>query len=73
MLFHYYIIIETDNLIEGRAFERINNHYELTTLGQELLLRAKEIENNFHNLERQIISNHLKSSVKTYNLKAMLK
>ena len=41
--------------IEGRAFERINNHYELTTLGQELLIRAKEIENNFHNLERQVV------------------
>jgi DNA-binding transcriptional LysR family regulator len=44
-----------EETIKGRVFKRINNHYRLTTLGEELRVRAKEIEDNFHNLERQLV------------------
>jgi len=41
--------------ISGKLFERINNNYELTALGQELLDLAQTIENSFDGIERHII------------------
>jgi len=41
--------------IGGRLFERINNRYELTTLGHELLDLAQNIESSFDDLDRHIV------------------
>ncbi|WP_444996364.1 LysR family transcriptional regulator [Aliikangiella sp. IMCC44359] len=41
--------------IGGRLFERINNSYELTTLGYELLDLAQNIENSFDGINRYIV------------------
>ena len=40
--------------IDGRLFERVNNRYELTTLGHELLDLAQNIENSFDRINRHI-------------------
>lgn len=44
----------------GRLFERLNNGYELTALGHEILQLAENIENSFDTLERRIIGKDLK-------------
>jgi DNA-binding transcriptional LysR family regulator len=41
--------------ISGQLFERINNRYELTTLGHELLELAQNIENSFDGIDRHIV------------------
>lgn len=41
--------------IGGKLFERINNRYELTALGHELLDLAQNIENSFDSIDRHII------------------
>lgn len=41
--------------IGGQLFERINNRYELTALGHELLALAKSIENSFDSINRHLI------------------
>ncbi|MBV1919911.1 MAG: LysR family transcriptional regulator, partial [Pseudomonadales bacterium] len=41
--------------IGGQLFERINNRYELTTLGHELLDLAQNIENSFDGINRRIV------------------
>lgn len=41
--------------IGGKLFERINNRYELTTLGHELLELAQTIENSFDSISRHIV------------------
>lgn len=41
--------------IGGNLFERINNSYELSTLGHELLEQANNIESSFDNIERKIV------------------
>lgn len=41
--------------IGGQLFERINNRYELTTLGHELLGLAQNIENSFYGIDRYIV------------------
>ncbi|MBV1883053.1 MAG: LysR family transcriptional regulator [Pseudomonadales bacterium] len=41
--------------IGGNLFERINNRYELTALGHELLDLAQNIENSFDGIERHIV------------------
>ena len=41
--------------IGGKLFERINNSYELTALGHEMLALAQNIENSFDGIERHII------------------
>ncbi len=41
--------------IGGQLFERINNRYELTTLGHELLELAQNIENSFDSINRHIV------------------
>ena len=41
--------------VGGKLFERINNQYELTTLGHELLELAKNIESSFDGIERHVI------------------
>ena len=41
--------------IGGKLFERINNRYELTTLGHELLELAENIENSFDGIDRHIV------------------
>ncbi len=41
--------------IGGQLFERINNRYELTTLGHELLVLAQNIENSFDDINRHIV------------------
>ena len=41
--------------IGGRLFERFNNQYLLTPLGEELLVTAKEIASSFDSLDRQIV------------------
>jgi len=41
--------------IGGKLFERINNSYELTALGHELLGLAQNIENSFDGIERHIV------------------
>ena len=41
--------------IGGQLFERINNRYELTTLGHELLDLAQNIENSFDSIGRYIV------------------
>ena len=41
--------------IGGKLFERINNRYELTTLGHELLDLAQVIENSFDGIDRHIV------------------
>lgn len=41
--------------IGGQLFERINNQYELTTLGHELLDLAQNVENSFDSIGRYII------------------
>jgi DNA-binding transcriptional LysR family regulator len=44
-----------EETIGGKLFERINNSYELTTLGHELLDLAKNIENSFDGIERHLV------------------
>lgn len=41
--------------IGGQLFERINNRYELTALGHELLELAQSIENSFDSISRHIV------------------
>ena len=41
--------------IGGRLFERLSHGYELTAMGEELLLEAKKIEVSFDDKERHII------------------
>lgn len=41
--------------IGGKLFERINNSYELTALGHELLDLAQNIENSFDGIDRHIV------------------
>lgn len=41
--------------IGGNVFERVNNRYELTSLGHELLELSKNIENSFDGIDRHII------------------
>ncbi|TQV89282.1 LysR family transcriptional regulator [Aliikangiella coralliicola] len=41
--------------IGGKLFERINNSYELTTLGYELLDLAQNIEDSFDSIDRHIV------------------
>lgn len=41
--------------IGGKLFERINNRYELTSLGQELLSLAHTIENAFDGIDRHLV------------------
>lgn len=41
--------------VGGQLFERINNRYELTTLGHELLELAQNIESAFDGIDRHII------------------
>lgn len=44
-----------EETIGGKLFERINNSYELTTLGHELLDLAQNIENSFDGIERHLV------------------
>lgn len=39
----------------GRLFKRINNRYELTSMGQEVLMHAEDIEHSFATLDRYIV------------------
>ena len=41
--------------IGGRLFERLNHGYELTAMGEELLIEAKKIASSFDTLERHIV------------------
>lgn len=41
--------------IGGKLFERINNSYELTALGHELLEMAQSIEDSFDGIERNLV------------------
>lgn len=41
--------------VGGRLFERLNNGYELTLMGEELLLVAHKIEASFDDMERHIL------------------
>lgn len=41
--------------IGGRLFERLSHGYELTAMGEELLLEAKKIEILFNDMERHIV------------------
>ena len=41
--------------IGGRVFERLNNRYELTALGQEVLALAHTIEESFDALDRHLV------------------
>jgi len=41
--------------IGGRLFERLNHGYELTAMGEELLVEAKKIAASFDEMERHII------------------
>jgi len=38
----------------GRLFERVNGRYDLTELGEEMLMHAQAINNSFDNVERSI-------------------
>lgn len=44
-----------EETIGGKLFERINNRYELTTLGHELFELAQSIENSFDSIDRHIV------------------
>jgi len=44
-----------EDKIGGKLFERINNNYELTTLGHELLALSQNIENSFDGIDRYIV------------------
>jgi DNA-binding transcriptional LysR family regulator len=41
--------------IGGRLFERLSHGYELTTMGEDLLVEAKKIANAFDDMERHIV------------------
>lgn len=41
--------------IGGRLFERLNHGYELTAIGEELLVEAKKIAISFDDMERHIV------------------
>ncbi len=41
--------------IGGRLFERLNHGYELTAMGEELLIEAKKIATSFDDMERHIV------------------
>lgn len=47
--------------IGGRLFERINNQYLLTPMGEELLSVAKNIESSFDDLERNIVGKDIQA------------
>ncbi len=47
--------------IGGRLFERINNRYHLTPMGQELFDLAKTIEHSFDDIERTIVGNDIQA------------
>ncbi|MFT5592554.1 MAG: DNA-binding transcriptional LysR family regulator [Oceanicoccus sp.] len=49
-----------EDQIGGRLFERINNRYELTALGHELLKLAQNIENSFDGINRHIVGKDFK-------------
>jgi DNA-binding transcriptional LysR family regulator len=49
-----------EDQIGGRLFERINNRYELTALGHELLKLAQNIENSFDGISRHIVGKDFK-------------
>lgn len=44
-----------ENEIGGRLFERLSHGYELTAMGEELLIEAKEIAASFDDMERHIV------------------
>jgi DNA-binding transcriptional LysR family regulator len=52
--------------IGGRLFERVNNRYELTSMGDELLVLAQNIADSFDDVERHIVGKDFqpKGSVK---------
>ncbi|OUR73029.1 LysR family transcriptional regulator [Methylophaga sp. 41_12_T18] len=39
----------------GRLFERINNRYELTAMGEELLVQSQTIADSFDDIDRHIV------------------
>ncbi|MDO6527147.1 LysR family transcriptional regulator [Motilimonas sp. 1_MG-2023] len=41
--------------IGGQLFDRKNNHYELTALGHELLVLARNIEESFDSIDRHLV------------------
>lgn len=41
--------------VGGRLFERLSHGYELTAMGEELLVEAKKIATSFENMERHIV------------------
>ncbi|MFV9616724.1 MAG: LysR family transcriptional regulator [Gammaproteobacteria bacterium] len=41
--------------VGGRLFERLKHGYELTSMGQELLIEAKKIASSFDDMERHIV------------------
>jgi len=43
----------------GRLFERLSHGYDLTPMGEELLVFAKTIADSFDNLERHIVGNDI--------------
>lgn len=45
----------------GRLFERINNRYQLTPMGEELLVFAKDIESSFDDLERKVVGKDIQT------------
>jgi len=44
-----------ENEIGGRLFERLSHGYELTPMGEELLIEAKKIASLFDDMERHIV------------------
>ncbi|VAW51930.1 Transcriptional regulator, LysR family [hydrothermal vent metagenome] len=44
-----------ENEIGGRLFERLNHGYELTAMGEDLLIEAKKIADSFNDMERRIV------------------
>ena len=50
----------------GRLFERLNGNYDLTELGEEMLIRARSISHSFEDIERHIAGKdtQLKGSVR---------
>ncbi len=52
--------------VGGRLFERLNNRYELTAMGEEMLTLSQNIATSFDDMERHIIGKdfHPKGTVK---------
>lgn len=48
--------------IGGRLFERLKHGYELTPMGEELLIKAKTIATTFDELDRHIVGKDIKPS-----------